>query len=133
MISLYCAHESDWNDALGMISVKQELSKETAQYHLRCTNCGNLWWQNTVEETVLDPAEYKPTLDLNKRVSESGGLRCPGCGNRRIEITRNQGGVGSLAETADPDELYREAAQDYWSPEKAWDAAQLNYDYDLPT
>ena len=133
MISLYCAHESDWNDALGMISVKQELSKDTAQYHLRCTNCGNLWWQNVIEETTLDPSEYKPTLDLNKRVAESGGLRCPGCGNRRIEITRNQGGVGSLAETADPDELYREAASEMWSPEKAWDAAQLNYDYDLPS
>ena len=132
MISLYCAHESDWNDALGMIASKQELTKEEAQYHLVCQNCANLWWQNTIEDSVLDPGQFKPVLDVNKQAVESGGLRCPSCGSRRIEITRNRGGGGSLQETVDPDALYREAASELWQPESEWDKQQLHYDYDLP-
>ena len=126
MISLYTAHEGDWNDQLGMITAKQELTKEEAAYHLHCSNCDNLWWQNTVEEATIDPMQFKPELDANKRVAESGGLKCPACGNRRIEITRNRD--GAIVPT-DADEAYKEAAAEFWSPSDAWDQAQLGFDY----
>jgi hypothetical protein len=126
MISLYTAHESDWNDSLGMITAKQELTKEEAAYHLHCSNCGNVWWQNSVEDTVLDPTQCKPTLDANRQVAESGGLRCPGCSGRRIEITRNRDG---MIVPTDADEAYKEAASEMWSPESEWDKQQLEYDY----
>ena len=126
MISLYTAHESDWNDSLGMITAKQELTKEAAKYHLHCANCGNLWWQNTIEEATIDPTHFKPELDANKRVAESGGLKCPSCNNRRIEITRNRDGATI---PTDADEAYKEASAEFWSPEGEWDRQQLEYDY----
>lgn len=133
MISLYTAHEGDWNDALGMISAKQELTKEEAAYHLHCANCNNLWWQNSIEETSVDPTQFTPSLGVNREVTASGGLRCPACGGRRIEITRNHDGAGTLMDTVDSDALCREAASEFWSPEQAWDSKQLDYDYGLPS
>ena len=133
MIALYTAHEGDWNDALGMIAPKSELTREEAAYHLHCANCGNLYWQNSIEETSVDPTQFTPTLGVNKEVTASGGMRCPACGGRRIEITRNRGGAGTLMDTVDPDAIFKEAAGEYWDPSQAWDSTQLNYDYDLPT
>lgn len=43
MIALYCAHEGDWDDSLGQMSIKRELSMESAPWHMSCGACQLLW------------------------------------------------------------------------------------------
>lgn len=42
-IALYCAHEGDWDDSLGQMSIKRELSMESAPWHMSCGACQLLW------------------------------------------------------------------------------------------
>lgn len=43
MIALYCAHEGDWDDSLGQMSVRRELSMESSPWHMSCGACNLLW------------------------------------------------------------------------------------------
>jgi len=43
MISLFCAHEGDWDDSLGQMSIKRELTMESAPWHMSCSACQLLW------------------------------------------------------------------------------------------
>ena len=124
MISLYTAHEGDWNDSLGMIAPKAELGREDAAYVMRCQNCNREWWANTVEDKAIDPSEFKPEVGPNNMVVQSGGMRCEVCGSRRIEITRNNGyNSGQSREDGIADE-----ANNFWDPSKEWDSqSQVDY------
>ena len=118
MISLYTAHEGDWNDALGMIAPKAKLAKEDAVYVIKCQNCPNEWWANTVEDKNIDPTEFQPQMDPNHKVVQSGGMRCAVCGSRRLEITRNNNGGAPVSQQGE-DDLINEANQ-YWDPSQEW-------------
>jgi intein/homing endonuclease/phage FluMu protein Com len=69
MISLYTAHESDWDDNFGGISMKRELTLEEAQYHLLCGACDLRWPTNSTS--------YDDT-------------RCPRCKNLNVQAIANR-------------------------------------------
>jgi len=118
MIALYTAHEGDWNDSLGMIAPKAKLAKEDAVYVIKCQNCQNEWWANTVEDKNIDPTEFQPQMDPNHKVVQSGGMRCAVCGSRRLEITRNNNSGTPVSQQGE-DDLIDEANQ-YWDPSQEW-------------
>lgn len=43
MIALYCAHEGDWDDSLGQMSVKRELTLDESPWHMSCNSCQLTW------------------------------------------------------------------------------------------
>lgn len=89
MIALYCAHEGDYSDALGIIVPRADLTIENAKYVMQCMNCKHSWPSNTAGIKKDNFAEIEnPSLDSNKRVDQVGGVRCPICKNRAIEISR---------------------------------------------
>ena len=42
-ISLYCAHEGDWDDSVGQMAVKRELTMESSPWHMLCKGCEMRW------------------------------------------------------------------------------------------
>jgi DNA-directed RNA polymerase subunit RPC12/RpoP len=125
MIALYTAHETDYNDSLGMAVPTQELTLENAEYRVTCMSCAHLWPTNKVEDKAINPSEFVPSLDANRRATDSGGIRCPVCGSRLVSINRNAAmNPGRSYE----DSLWSEAASG-WSPDKEWsNADQTEYD-----
>jgi len=121
MIALYTAHEADWNDSLGMIAPKAELTEEDAAYHLRCMNCNRKWWTNVVPENSIDPSEFRPQIGPDGMVKQAGGARCEICGSRRIEITRNN---RTGADDSSREEILWNEANQYWDPSKEWNRPQ---------
>jgi ssDNA-binding Zn-finger/Zn-ribbon topoisomerase 1 len=120
MIALYCAHETDYNDQLGLIIPKSDLTKENAQYIIQCLNCKHSWPSNTIEDKAINPSDFIPEVDANKAVTQSGGSRCPTCGSRSLSIERN----GSVATGRSlEDDIWREATMNQWTPESEWDRA----------
>lgn len=43
MIALYCAHESDWDDSVGQLAIKRELTMEEAPWWMSCAACQLIW------------------------------------------------------------------------------------------
>ncbi len=43
MIALYCAHEGDWDENMGQIGMKRELTMEEAPWRMRCKACDLEW------------------------------------------------------------------------------------------
>jgi Zn finger protein HypA/HybF involved in hydrogenase expression len=127
MISLYTAHEADYSDSLGIIVPKEEISLENAKFRINCLNCRHSWPQNTVEDKAINPSEFRPELDVNRRVEQSGGMRCPACHSRALQIDRNESLVRQGR--SDEDALWAEAASG-WSPDRELNDAQLP-DYDM--
>lgn len=130
MIGLYCAHESDYNDNLGLIAPRSDLSLENALYKLTCLNCSAVWPTNHILDLAVAPDDFAPiqastTVNGPKLIVQSGGMTCPTCKSRAIQVERNNGG-GDYAppgRTAE-DSLWREAASG-WSLEREWSHREL--------
>jgi phage FluMu protein Com len=69
MISLYCAHESDWDDNFGSINPQRTLTLEEATWHLLCQACMLRW----------------PTNSLDAK-----DTKCPRCGNLNVSAVQNR-------------------------------------------
>lgn len=123
MIGLYCAHEGDYSDALGYNLPRQKMTLENAAYRIRCLSCNHEWPENEVDDKVINPTEFHPFLDVQKRVEQTGGMRCPQCGSRRIEIQRN-----ALARTYTDADRYVDESTVQWSPDLEFTNTPLPYE-----
>jgi hypothetical protein len=70
MIALYCAHESDWDESLGQINVRKELTLEEASWHVHCQS---------------DQCKF---IDAANNISKID--RCRRCGSRVIQFVPNR-------------------------------------------
>lgn len=79
MIALYCGHECEYSDALGMIPVQSEITPENAKFSMKCQTCGHQWLANTMPFTFTESVagEIKPPE------------RCPNCSSMCIGVNRN--------------------------------------------
>jgi len=68
MIALYCAHEGDWDDNLGQVNFKRELTLEEAAWHFSCDSCALIWPANHIQDQA----------------------QCPRCGSMMIRATPNR-------------------------------------------
>jgi hypothetical protein len=118
MIALYTAHEVDYNDNLGLVVPKREITTENAKFKLHCENCKHDWGENSLPDKVTDPDEFVPEMDPAKHVSQSGGLRCPVCGSRLLSINRNVEAIQAPLSTLE-DEVWNEAMRE-WNPSQEW-------------
>jgi hypothetical protein len=117
MIALYCAHETDYSDSLGLVVPKTEMTTGNSTFVCRCQNCGHTWPENAIPDSMLDPSEFIPDVDVTRQTVQSGGFRCAKCGNRGIEINRNPA-MANPERTMEAG-LVREATSS-WSPEQEW-------------
>lgn len=118
MIALYTAHETDYNDNLGMVVPKAELTMENAPYKIECLNCHKVWPQSNVQDLMIEPSEFRPTTVQDgevKRVADAGGTRCPYCSSRAVMIQRNL----QNARISDENRLWNESSA-LWTPEREW-------------
>lgn len=67
MIAFYVAHENDWDENLGQLGSKQELTMEAAPWHWECQGCKLEW----------------PAIDATEK-------QCPRCGCRVIQGRLNR-------------------------------------------
>ena len=92
MISVFVAHSDDWDEALGMIRRKQEMTLDNSQWHLSCSSCAGNWPSNDVskerncphchslhivakpnprwEKPRQEPGEADPIAELNQMLKE---------------------------------------------------------------
>ncbi len=49
MIALFVAHAGDYDENLGYIAMKAELTMDSAQWHMRCASCQNRWPAETLQ------------------------------------------------------------------------------------
>tara|TARA_R110000868_G_scaffold58624_2_gene180832 strand:+ start:4361 stop:6709 length:2349 start_codon:yes stop_codon:yes gene_type:complete len=109
MISFYVAHENDWDENLGQLGSKQELTMEAAPWHWQCQKC-NLEW---------------PAVGSDEQ-------QCPRCSCRVIQGRLNRD-VSADDNQSDPfaaGKIGRYQAQDYAEPmEVTSDSGQI-LDYD---
>lgn len=96
MISLYCAHEGDWDDSMGQVAVTRPLTMEDSPVHMFCKSCELKWAARNFDEK-----------------------QCSRCQSRVIEGTanRNQTSVAEGENQTDPfyegDTIGRFEAQEY--------------------
>ncbi len=92
MIALYCAHEGDWDDSLGQMNVKRELTMDSAPWHMACSACQLIW-----------PAHNN--TDKN----------CPRCGCMVIsgKANRDPSSTGNQADALMDGTISREEAKDF--------------------
>ena len=117
MISLYCAHETDYSDSLGLVLPKNEMTIENSTFVCKCRACGFTWPEMKLPDSMHDPVEFVPELDTDRRVVQSGGLRCSKCGNISVEVIRNQALLNQ--ENTKEAALLREVSSE-WSPDQEW-------------
>lgn len=67
MIGLWCFHEDDFNENLGYVTLKREMTMDSAPWHGACSACHEKW-----------PAE-----------SPEANAHCPKCGSLMITFFRN--------------------------------------------
>jgi DNA-directed RNA polymerase subunit RPC12/RpoP len=79
MISLYCGHECEYSDALGMIPAPSEITAENAKFGLRCQTCGHQWLANHM------PFTFTESVGGQIKSPE----RCPNCSSMCISVNRN--------------------------------------------
>jgi hypothetical protein len=125
MISLFCAVEGNYSEALGLAVPKHDLTMGNAQYHVTCLSCHHTWPEVTVSDPIIDQYGFGPELDADKRVAQSGGTRCPICGSRTISINRN---AESRVGMTDADLVLQESGS--WSPDRDFMEATIP-DYDM--
>lgn len=91
-IALYCAHEGDWDDSLGGMSIKRELSMESAPWHMSCSACQLLW----------------PAYNNTEK-------NCPRCGCMVItgKANRDPGASGNQADAFTDGTISRAEAKDF--------------------
>ena len=99
MVCLYVSHSDDWDENLGMIRVKQEMTLENATWHMGCTACGFGWPSNDIsaekhcgqcgsmhitarqnpeyEKPPDEPAEDDFLQELNRMLKDSTGPNEP--------------------------------------------------------
>lgn len=127
MISLFCANEGLWNDALGMAVPREELTLENARFCIRCSSCGHEWPENKLEDKAINPDEFVPEIDSYGSITRSPGTRCPACGSRNVSISRNTGPL--ITARTDADMVLSQLGSGGWSPDMAFAKAEIpSYD-----
>ena len=80
MVAEFVAHADDWDENMGMIRVKQEITLETARFQVSCNACSWRW----------------PLEAIGSKES------CPRCGSLVIMAMRNPKFAESLPDGEDP-------------------------------
>jgi hypothetical protein len=77
-IAEYVAHENDWDENLGMVRVKNELTLQNCTWHMACTACTQQWPSNYIASEKTCPycgsmhISARQNPDYEKPVEEPG-------------------------------------------------------------
>jgi hypothetical protein len=113
-LALYTANEGLYNEAFGLVVPRRELTKENANFIVKCRNCGHDWPEMEVPDKIPDPE-----IDPAGNIRQPPMLRCPICQSIHVGITRANG-----RQISDGSLLVAEVTAGGgkgWSPDEEWD------------